>query len=423
MNILLAVSGSISAYKSLEVLRFLVKAGHQVKVILTQGALKFVVPDSYRYLGALNVYLPQSDFDLNQYGPDVGILHIDLARWADEMIVAPLSANTLARLAQAQAQDLLSSVFLAMGEKPIVLFPAMNTKMWEHPLLQKNLQLLAELPQLFVHPPDKGELACGEIGEGKLPTPEVIARFSPLWNLKRRNERILITCGPTVAPLDTFRYLTNASSGKTGLYLAEQALAQGLDVSVVAGPGAHELFTHLMNHPHFELFHVRTTQEMQQAVLARIEESHFFISAAAVCDFEFETAEGKLKKEDFSGTLYAKKAVDILKSVVERRAGLGRLKKIVGFAAESSLSPELIRKKMSDKPVDLLVGNVVDHGLSGKGQGQGFGQEAGDYLLHTSQSSLSLSALTKKELAERILHFCLNTTPGNLLNESAATTQ
>ena len=428
MKFLLAVSGSISAFKSVEVMRLLQKSGHKVKIILTKGAQKFVSADNYRYLGADAVYLHNSDFDSKNYDGNNSILHIELARWADVLLISPLSASTLSKLAQASASDLLSCIFLAWGEKPCLLFPAMNTSMLTHPFVQKNLATLNELPHVFIYPPEKGELACGEFGDGKLPAPKSISRFAQVWNLSRRQERVLISSGPTLSPLDTFRYLTNGASGKTGLYLAEESLRRGLNVTVVSGPGGHELYYHLLNHPSFELFLVKTTQEMAQAIKSRLPDSHFFISAAAVSDFEFETQATKIKKEEFGGFLAVKKATDILQETVEKRSQYPLLKKIIGFAAENYLTIQKLQAKMQRKPVDLLVGNKVHNGLIG-GEQLGFNQEKGEYLLLTIKESMLYPGLSKIELANKILDFCLveplieNSFQGESVHEFGPTTQ
>ena len=240
MKILIGVSGSISAYKALDVVRGLTKNGHEVKIILTSGATQFVVPEVFLYLGASEVFKATDDFnyptaykesDKLKRNP---ILHIDLARWADQFAILPLSANTLSSLSQGSANDLLTSVFLALEHRtPIVLYPAMNQTMLQNPLVQRNMDLLKEsLSNVLFIEPDSGLLACGEQGQGKLPDVEKIIETLPYLKLsKSTNEKkVLITTGATLSPLDPVRFLTNSSSGLTGFYLAREALQKGLHV-------------------------------------------------------------------------------------------------------------------------------------------------------------------------------------------------
>ena len=292
MNLLLAVTGSISAYKTLDITREWVKAGHSVKVVLTAGALQFVVPQVFKYLGASEVFLPLDDFKYPKEEQDPGsVLHIELGKWADKLILAPLSANSLSRIVSGQAGDLLNSVFLAFDPgKPVLAFPAMNTKMLDHPFVERNLELLDELPNVFVHPSSSGELACGDIGAGKLPTVDTILTATEAVSLKTIDKQaglkkhILISTGATVSPLDPVRYLTNASSGITGYHLAIESLKRGHKVTVVAGKFATaklELLTHL---PHFQLLRVTTATEMASVLDKYFSYADSYISAAAISD-------------------------------------------------------------------------------------------------------------------------------------------
>jgi phosphopantothenoylcysteine decarboxylase/phosphopantothenate--cysteine ligase len=262
MRILLGVSGSISAYKALDIARGLFKNGHEVKVILTNGALKFVIPEVFTYLGVQDVYKSQDDFTHKN------VLHVDLARWCDVFVVAPASANTLSKLAQGRADDLLSSVFLALEpHKNVLLFPAMNSVMLAHPFTQQNIddiKKLRTLNNLFVSPTDAGILACEEVGLGKLPSVEEIIEMIPtmIKPLKSPEQKtILATTGATIVPLDPVRYLTNSSSGITGFYLAEAALKEGHKVVMIAGAHSTAKLNLFSKHPNFRLIRAKTVEE------------------------------------------------------------------------------------------------------------------------------------------------------------------
>ncbi len=401
MKILLSVCGSISAYKSLDIARGLVNNGHQVKVILTRGALKFVVHEVYNYLGVQEVFLDNADFSHKN------VLHIDLARWCDVLVIAPLSANTLSRLARGEASDLLSSVFLAIeATKTIAVFPAMNSHMLAHPFTQQNLEDLKKLKtlnNLFISPTDSGLLACQEVGLGKLPTVEEIIALIPVlkapFTSSHLKKKVVITTGATMAPLDPVRFLTNSSSGITGFYLALTALNLGLDVVVIAGKNACAELNLLIKHPHYKIIRVTTVNDMFKAVHAELKEASAYLSAAAISDIEFEMADEKIKKEVMGDSLKIKKTTDILKTVIE--AKIPHLK-IVGFAAETDLSDSILRRKHASKPVDLLVGTKVNNGLSAGAELQGFNLDHASYRLMENNAITSLLSLSKRELSELI---------------------
>ncbi len=288
MKILLAVSGSIAAYKSYDLARLLFKSGHDVKVILTKGALEFIKPETFRYLGVENVYLPQEDFDPERLAVKSTVLHIELARWADKLIIAPLSANTLARLNLGLNNDLLGSVYLAFGKKPVLLFPAMNTEMLSHPKTQAQLQEMNALPHVGVVSPDSGLLACGDIGAGKFPdvtaVKDLIESFDPL---KNENKTIVVTAGATASPLDPVRYLTNPSTGRMGKAVAKAFLSEGYKVVLLKGHGCTPEIENLMGHPHFTMVSTPTTEIMKEAALKYFPKADLYISTGAIADIEF----------------------------------------------------------------------------------------------------------------------------------------
>lgn len=401
MRILLGVSGSISAYKSLDIARGLVKKGHEVKVVLTSGALKFVVPEVFTYLGVSDVYQSEDDFKHKN------VLHIDLARWCDVFAIAPVSANTLSRLAQGQASDLLSSIFLALEpHKNTLIFPAMNTNMLHHPFTEKNIEdikKLKTLKNLFVSPTDAGILACEEVGLGKLPNVDEIIEIiptmiKPIQSVEQKT--ILVITGATIVPLDPVRYLTNSSSGITGYYLAEAALLMGHKVVMVAGANSTAKLNLFSKHPNFQLIRAKTVEEMKTVVHAHLNDADLYISSAAISDIEFDVSDSKIKKDSLGDSLKIRPATDILKTVLEMKSA--KLK-VVGFAAETDPSDAVLNKKMKSKPVDLLVGTKVNNGLTKNEEVAGFNADFAEYRLLSPKGFTYEGILTKRELAHKII--------------------
>ena len=411
MKILIGVSGSISAYKALDVVRGLTKNGHEVKVIVTSGATKFVVPEVFLYLGALEVFKSGDDFKYpSSYkeGNKVErnpILHIDLARWADQFVILPLSANTLSSLSQGVANDLLTSAFLAVDKKtPIVLYPAMNQSMLQNPLVQRNLNLLkVSLSNITVIEPDSGLLACGEEGKGKLPDVDKIIETLPYIKLHKRSKdkKILITTGATISPLDPVRFLTNSSSGLTGFYLAREALQEGLQVKVIAGKAATSKLEYLSVFPNFEIQRVVSPSEMSLAVLKSLDIYNLYISSAAIGDIEFIQDRNKIKKANIKDSLPIKQSPDILAQVLK---GKPKTLKTVGFAAETDLSFKVLNEKWERKPVDLLVGTKVHNGLTPEcSEVSGFSNDSAHYSFMENKEITFEGSLSKKSLAQKIL--------------------
>ncbi|MCR9204958.1 MAG: hypothetical protein NXH75_10295, partial [Halobacteriovoraceae bacterium] len=249
MKIALGVTGSISAYKALDLTRKFTKEGHIVRVILTRGAEKFVRQETFSYLGAERVYSALDDF--KSYSGDEGpVLHVSLSKWADKLVVAPLSANTLAKFSQGNAEDLLTSLFLAWKkEKPILLFPAMNTEMLTHPFVIENFDRVSDLTNTFLSPTQSGVLACGDEGAGKLLDINEIAELTYSYDLHSSGKEVLLTAGATLSPLDDVRFLTNASTGKTALPLIRRALQLGHKVKAIVGKNATREIDYFLCHP------------------------------------------------------------------------------------------------------------------------------------------------------------------------------
>lgn len=412
MKILIGVSGSISAYKALDVVRGLTKSGHEVKVIVTSGATKFVVPEVFLYLGALEVFKSGDDFKYPSSYKEGNklernpILHIDLARWADQFVILPLSANTLSSLSQGLANDLLTSVFLAVDNKtPIVLYPAMNQSMLQNPLVQRNLNLLkTSLSNIFIVGPDSGLLACGEEGKGKLPDVDKIIETLPFINIHKkssRDKKILITTGATISPLDPVRFLTNSSSGLTGFYLAREALKGGHQVKVIAGKAATSKLEYLNIFSNFEMQRVVSPSEMSTAVLKSLEIYNLYISSAAIGDIEFIQDRKKIKKANIKESLPIKQSPDILAQVLKDKP---TTLKTVGFAAETDLSFKVLNEKWERKKVDLLVGTKVHNGLTSDcSHLTGFSTDSAHYSFMENKKITFEGVLSKNSLAQKIL--------------------
>ncbi len=399
MKILLGVTGSISAYRALDLVRGLSKVGHEVSVVLSSGALKFVVSEAFYYLGARQVYLPSSDFEREK----AGVLHIDLAREHDLFVLAPASANMLSKLASGSADDTLSSLLLALRrDRDVLIFPSMNPDMWNAPATISTRELLSKRhPNFYIFAPAGGEMACGEIGEGKLPSVAALLTAIECWpfHQKRRGRRVLITTGSTIAALDPVRFITNPSSGKTGVALAREHLCRGDQVTLICGHGVGEQTNELQILPGYKEIRVQTTNELFQAVKNEIESAESFISAGAPCDFLApEVASSKLKKETSSLSFQFEKATDVLAWVCENyRAKV----MTVGFAAESELTQEMLESKWQRKPTDFLVGTKVSGSWMNRGAA-GFGAEGASYLIRNADGSYQAFELSKVELAKLI---------------------
>lgn len=395
MNILLAVTGSISAYKALDICRGLTKSGYKVRVITSKGADEFINSNTFHYLGAEQVYSRDDDFNLKQYDDQMNVLHIDLVKWMDKLIIAPTSANTIAKLANGFCDDLLSCVFLALGAKSCIIFPAMNTQMLEHPMTQTNLTKLRTLENVFVHPTLSGELACGDVGVGKLAPVEQILDVIEAHSFSSNKKTVLITTGATISPLDPIRYITNPSSGKTGYEFAKKYLAKGYKVILICGYNTIHAIENLRELPAIKIKTANTTQEMKEVVHKYFASSDIYISTAAISDIEFRQSEHKLKKNKLENILKFNAAPDILASVLEKR----KKQIIVGFAAETSDNEDIFLEKWNRKPVDLLVGNIVNSGARSNGKGLGFNKDSNKYYFIKNGKVIHTQELTKAELA------------------------
>jgi phosphopantothenoylcysteine decarboxylase/phosphopantothenate--cysteine ligase len=391
MRVTVAVSGGIAAYKAAELVRALQRQQQEVHVVMTAAAQKFVQPLTFAALTGHRVITSLWDEAGSQeMSPEQnGIDHIAEAQWTDALVVAPATANILAKFAHGIADDFLSTMYLAT-EAPVLVAPAMNVNMWNHPATRANLETL-RARGVRVIDPESGDLACGMVGAGRMAEPEAIAAVV-LSALNRRHdlagEVVLVTAGGTREALDPVRFVGNRSSGKMGYALAEAAQSRGARVILVSGPTAL--------HPpaRCELVKIITADEMRSAVLERMNDATLVVKAAAVADYRpVAVAEQKLKR---SGplTLELAPTEDILAEVVSRRRP-GQL--IVGFAAETHNLMENGRAKLLKKGADAIVVNNVAR------EGVGIDADTNAATFLTATKAIDLPQMPKRELADRIL--------------------
>jgi phosphopantothenoylcysteine decarboxylase/phosphopantothenate--cysteine ligase len=388
MRVTVGVSGGIAAYKAAELVRALQRQAIEVHVVMTEAAGKFVQPLTFAALTGHKVITSLWD-DAGTGAYDSAIEHIGEAQWTDALVVAPATANILAKFAHGVADDFLTTLYLATTA-PVFVAPAMNVNMWEHPATQANLETLRQRG-VSIFEPGTGELACGMVGAGRMAEPAAIAD-AVLCALGRchdlAGEVVLVTAGGTREALDPVRFIGNRSSGKMGYALAEAALSRGAKVILISGPSSL--------HPpaHCELIRITTAAEMRAAVLERMTEATLIIKAAAVADYRPVTiSEQKLKR---SGplTLELAPTEDILAEVVRRRRP-GQL--IVGFAAETENRMENGRAKLLAKGADAIVVNDVS------GDGSGFDVDSNEATFLTLSTAIELPRMSKRSLADRIL--------------------
>ncbi|MGD0910697.1 MAG: bifunctional phosphopantothenoylcysteine decarboxylase/phosphopantothenate--cysteine ligase CoaBC, partial [Terracidiphilus sp.] len=391
MRVTVAVTGGIAAYKAAELVRALQRSGAEVHVVMTASAQRFVQPltfaalTGHRVISSLWDELGPEDADPEQNGID----HIAEAQWTEALVVAPATANILAKFANGIADDFLTTMYLAT-EAPVLVAPAMNVNMWNHVATQANLETLRQRGVRVVEP-GSGDLACGMVGAGRMAEPEAIAEMVMKTLNRRRDlagEVVLITAGGTREAIDPVRFVGNRSSGKMGYALAEAAQNRGARVVLVSGPTA------LRTPARCELVSVITADEMRDAVLSRLNEATLVIKAAAVADYRpVAVSEQKLKR---SGplTLELSPTEDILAEVVRRRRPS---QIIVGFAAETHDELENGRAKLRNKGADAIVVNNV----AGHGSGIDADENAATFL--TATKAIELPQMAKRELADRIL--------------------
>lgn len=386
MKIALGVTGGIAAYKAAEILRLLQDRGFQVQVIMTRAAQEFVRPLTFAALSGQKVITDM--FAGHEPNVDSAVEHISVAESIDALLVVPATADTLAKFAHGLADDFLSTLYLAT-KAPVIVAPAMNVNMWEHPATQKNLETLRARGVRVVEP-GSGYLACGMIGAGRLADNELIVE-ALLQTVNARHdltgETFLISAGPTREPLDPVRFISNRSSGKMGYALAEAAAQRGANVILVSGPTA------LKPPSGIEVVSVETAEQMRTAVLAKLPDATVVIKAAAVSDFRPKHAAAqKLKgKKDFA--LELTPTHDIAAEIAARRKD----QVIIGFAAETENVLENARKKLGQKKLDAIVANDVSQ------PGIGMDSDRNAVTIITQAEVIEVPEASKRQVADRIL--------------------
>ena len=384
-KILLGVTGSIAAYKSAFLVRLLVKAGAEVRVIMTPSAKDFISKLTLSTLSKNKVLVEL--FDEESWAN-----HVMLGRWADVMLIAPLSCNTLAKMAHGQCDNLLLAVYLS-ATCPVVVAPAMDEDMWHHQATKENIQKLVEYGNRVI-PVDKGELASGLVGDGRMAEPENIVKYleEDFFAPKQlTGKKAFVSAGPTYEPLDPVRFIGNHSSGKMGLALAEELFAKGADVTLIMGPSSLELPANRI-----KIVRVTTAEEMFIACTQQFENSDIGIMAAAVADYTPATvAPKKIKKTNGELVIELKKTKDILQTLGTNKSSKQVL---VGFALETDNERDYALGKLKAKNADMVVMNSLND------QGAGFGTDTNKItIFDKSGKEFSYSLMSKKEVAKNIV--------------------
>ncbi|KMM38730.1 bifunctional phosphopantothenoylcysteine decarboxylase/phosphopantothenate--cysteine ligase CoaBC [Guptibacillus hwajinpoensis] len=385
-KILLCVSGGIAVFKAAALTSKLYQTGAEVKVLMTNSATEFVTPLTFQTLSRNEVYL-----DTFEEKEPSSVAHIDVADWADLVLIAPATANMIGKLANGIADDMMSTTLLAT-EAPVWVAPAMNVHMYDHPAVKKNMDTLRSFGCHFLEP-GEGLLACGYVGKGRMAEPEDILSTLETYFSSDRNDldgkQIVITAGPTREAVDPVRYFTNYSSGKMGFALAEQAAKRGADVTLIAGPVS------LPTPENVKRIDVVTADDMFQAVIKAADLADVVIKAAAVADYRpAQVATEKMKKSDDAMAIEMERTKDILWT-------LGQMKTnqiLVGFAAESERLDEYAKKKLEKKNLDLICANNI------KAEGAGFNKDTNVMtLMRRDGERVELPLQSKHEAANRIL--------------------
>lgn len=382
-KILLGICGGVAAYKSAYLVRDLTRLGAEVKVVMTASAQQFVTPLLMQALSG-----NEARTDLFDAQAERAMGHIELARWADYLVIAPASANFMAKMAHGIADDLLSTLYL-VAEVPVFVCPAMNHSMWSHPATQSNCKLLQTRGAILVGP-EEGSQACGEFGLGRVSESEQIISALRLYEVNQllSGKRVLITAGPTREPIDPVRYISNHSSGKMGYAMAEAAARAGAQVTLVSGP------CELSVSAGIKRLKVESAQEMLDVVMQELQVGSIFIGTAAVADYHIQSpATEKVKKTEHAElSLTLTKNPDILSSVVET----GKASFVMGFAAETTDVIHYAQDKLKRKKLNMIVANAVGRGL-------GFESELNQVTVITPSKQIDLPLTHKTRLAGQII--------------------
>lgn len=388
-TVVLGVTGSIAAYKMANVASALVKDGADVHVVMTKNATNFIHPITFETL--TNNKCLVDTFDRNF---QFHVAHVSLSQKADVMMIAPASADIIGKLANGIADDMLSTMALAAGCR-IIVSPAMNTHMFENPIVQDNLKKLKDYGFEVIEPA-VGRLACAAVGAGKLPDEEILLehiRQEIQYQKDMTGIRVLVTAGPTVESIDPVRYITNHSTGKMGYAVAEAAVKRGAQVTLISGP------THIKPPMFTEVIDVKSADDMYKEVIGRLDDCDIVVKAAAVADYTPGTvSDEKIKKNSDDFTLELVRTRDILKAVGERKKDR---QVICGFSMETSNLIENSRKKLNAKNCDMIVANSL------KDEGAGFGVDTNKISIITKDNVLNFDILSKKEAANEIMTYAL----------------
>lgn len=388
MKVALGVSGGIAAYKAAEVLRLLQEREIRVQVVMTQAAQEFVRPLTFAALSGEKVITGIFDAGNAEPNIDSAVEHIAVAQAIDALVVVPATADVLAKFAQGVATDFLTTLYLATTA-PVVVAPAMNVNMWNHPATQANLEILRKRGVKIVEP-DSGYLACGMVGAGRLAANEaIVAAVLETLGASQdlAGETVLITAGPTREKIDPVRYITNRSSGRMGYALAEAALRRGAHVLLVSGP------TTVLPPDAAELTRVETTEQMQDAVMNLLSQATVVIKTAAVADYRPKAAAGQKLKRSGPMSLELEPTADILAELAAKKTN----QLIIGFAAETENVLENARKKLAKKSLDAIVVNDVSR------EGIGFDSDRNAVTILTHDEVVEVPETTKWDVAQRVL--------------------
>ena len=384
-KILLGITGSIAAYKAAFLVRLLVKAGAEVKIIMTPSASDFVSKLTLATLSKNKVLVDLFD-------EDSWANHVMLGRWADIMLIAPLSCNTLSKMAHGQCDNLLLAVYLS-ATCPVVVAPAMDEDMWHHQSTKENIQKLIEFGNRVI-PVDKGELASGLVGDGRMAEPENIVQYLEnnfFVSKSLTGKKAFVSAGPTYEPLDPVRFIGNHSSGKMGLAIAEELYARGADVTLIMGPSSISLPSNGI-----KSVRVNTADEMYNVCTKEFDNSDIGIMAAAVADYTpVEIAANKIKKNDGELVIGLKKTKDILKSLGEKKS---EKQVLVGFALETNNEREYAIGKLKSKNTDMIVMNSLND------KGAGFGTDTNKItIFDKSGREFNFELMSKRDVAKNIV--------------------
>jgi phosphopantothenoylcysteine decarboxylase/phosphopantothenate--cysteine ligase len=381
-KILLGVCGGVSVYKVVELARLMQQSGAEVKVVMTTAAQDFIGAQTFQAVTGNPVAIETNDSSFER-----SMAHIDLSRWADMFVIAPATANFMAKLAHGLADDLLSLICL-MFDKPIMVCPAMNVHMWQHPATVANYECLKSRGILFIGP-DAGEQACGDVGVGRLREPQFILNaleYHSLY-LTMSDSSFVVTAGPTREAIDPVRFISNHSSGLMGYSLAEVLAFAGAKVTLISGP------THLSSPPGVHVISVQSCTEMHQAVFDSLQPGDIYVGVAAVSDYTISEPQlNKIKKSQSEYlNLQFQPCVDILREV--KKSGLA--KKVIGFAAETEQLHDYALQKLNAK-ADIIIANQVGNGL-------GFGQCDSSLTVMTKEKTVTLTQQSKLSLARQLV--------------------